>query len=217
MRKPLEHMKIFADRRARLEPQMQGSALILTSPMETIRNGSVHNLFRQDSNLYYLTGFEEPESVFVYRPGMKPETIMFVRDKDPDKEIWDGFRFGLEGTKSEFRMEQVYKISDLENMLPDLLKGLEKVFYRFNKNSEFDRKIQSVLETVKSNAGRSGFGILPIFDADELIGELRVIKSDSDLQNLRRACEISAEAHIEVMKYVKPNMNEREAYGFFFH
>jgi Xaa-Pro aminopeptidase len=217
MRKPLEHMKIFADRRARLEPQLQGSALILTSPMETIRNGSVHNLFRQDSNLYYLTGFEEPESVFVYRPGMKPETIMFVRDKDPDKEIWDGFRFGLEGTKSEFRMEQVYKISDLENMLPDLLKGLEKVFYRFNKNSEFDRKIQSVLETVKSNAGRSGFGILPIFDADELIGELRVIKSDSDLQNLRRACEISAEAHIEVMKYVKPNMNEREAYGFFFH
>ncbi len=196
---------------------MQGAALVLSSPKEAIRNGSVHFPFRQDSNLYYLTGFEEPGAIFIYRPGMTPETVMFVREKDAERETWDGFRFGTQGTKTEFRMDQVYNVSEFEKVAADLFKGIEKVYYRFNKNSELDRKMHGILETVKTNAGRSGFGILPVFDADEFLGEFRVIKSETDLQNVRRACEITAEAHLDTMKYIKPGMTEREAHGYFIY
>ena len=215
MRSPLENQKIFSDRRQRLSSLIQGSALIVSSPEETIRNGSVGNPFRQDSNLYYLTGYEEPGSIFVFRPGMNPETILFVRKKDLERETWDGFRFGPEEAQKQFRMEKTYPIEDFQKEIVGLLKGADKLYYRNFKNAEMDFKIKEALLALKTSQGRSGFCLLPVFDADELLGELRVIKSEAELAVHRQACELTSEAHIELMKYAKPGMNERELHGYF--
>lgn len=217
MRKPTENMRLFKERRQKLAELTAGSAVIVASPEEKVRNGSVHFPFRQDSNLYYLTGFEEPESVLVFRPGMSPETVMFVRKKNPERETWDGFRFGPEAVESQFQIDKCYPIEDFSTAIIDLLKGVEKIYYRLFKNPHMDVKIEDALLSLKSSLGRTGIGLLPILDADELIGELRVKKSDLDLQNHRRACEITAEAHLEVMKYIKPGMNEREVHGYFIY
>jgi Xaa-Pro aminopeptidase len=215
MRKPRENIKIFAERRTRVAEQMQGAVLILASTPETIRNGTVHHPFRQDSNLYYLTGFEEPDSIFVFRPGMKPETVMFVRVKNIERETWDGFRFGPEATESEFRIDKAYPYEEFDKLLPQLLKGADKVYFRRHKNPQVDLQVDEALLNLKASQGRTGFGLLPIYDADEFLGEFRVKKGEADIANMRKACELSAEAHIETMKYTQPGMTERELHGHF--
>ena len=217
MRKPLENVKVFVERRARLAEKMPGQALLLASPQEAIRNGTVHFPFRQDSNLYYLTGFEEPETVLLFRPGLKPETVLFVRTKNPERETWDGFRYGPEATQSEFKIDQTYPIEKLESLLPELLTPVEGLYYRMYRNTEMDRKVEAALVQTKALKGRSGFGLLPVRDSDELLGELRVMKAEQDLSNHRQACEISAQSHLEVMKKIRPNMNEREVHGLFIY
>lgn len=217
MRRPLENIKIFADRRALVAEKMLGSAMILAAPPEYIRNGSVHYPFRQDSNLYYMTGFEEPDSLFLFRPGMTPESVLFCRKKNPQRETWDGFRFGPEAAQSEFRIDKTYPLEDFETLASELLKGVDQLYYRYYKNPDVDIKIQSVLQNLRTNQGRTGYGLLPVFDSDEFLGEFRVKKTDSDLANHRRACELSSEAHNETMKYLKPGMCEREVHGFFIH
>lgn len=217
MRKPLENLKIFADRRARLGDMINGSALLVASPPEYIRNGTVHHSFRQDSNLYYLTGFEEPETVFLFRPGLKPETVLFVRTKNPERETWDGFRYGPEGAQTEFKIDKVYPIEEFDQQVVGLLKGVEKLYYRFYKNPEMDNKVGEALRALRLSQGRTGYGLLPVHDADELLGELRVKKADQDLLNHRQACELTAEAHLETMKYLRPGMSEREIHGFFIY
>jgi len=217
MRKPLESMKIFAERRAQVAARIPGDALILTAAPESVRNASVQHPYRQDSNFYYLTGFEEPESIFVFRPGMTPETVLFVRKKNIERETWDGFRFGPDATQTEFRMDKTYPIEEFDHMAPQLLKGVEKLYYRRFKNPHVDEKVDQALLSLKSTQNRTGFGLLPICDADEFLGELRIKKGETDLANMRKACDISSEAHAEVMKYIKPGMSEREVHGYFIY
>lgn len=217
MRSALENIQIFKERQSRLSELAPGSAIIVASPEEKVRNSSVHYPFRQDSNLYYLTGFEEPESVLVFRPGMTPESVLFVRIKDVDRETWDGFRFGPEAAEEHFAVQKALPISDLEKELPKLLKGVDRLYYRRFKNDVVDKIVDQSLLSLKQSLGRTGYGLLPVFDADELLGEMRVIKSEHELHNLRRAAQISAEAHNETIKYIRPGMNEREVHGFFIY
>lgn len=217
MRKMKYDLKQFEERRKKLGALIDGSALILASHPEHVRNGDVHHPYRQDSNFFYLTGFEEPGSVFVFRPGKSPETILFVRKKDPSKETWEGFRYGTQLAKEVFGVDEAYCIEDFEEKAPELLKDVVDVYYSLFHNQQFDLRIQKVFETVKSNSGRSGKGNLNIKDSYPLIGELRVHKSAYEMETMLRACEISAEAHAEVMKNIKPGMNEREINGLFLY
>lgn len=217
MRKPLENVRIFADRRQRVAGPLQGAALVLAAAPERIRNGSVPYAFRQDSNFYYLTGFEEPDSIFIFRPGMTPETVLFVRKKNLEREIWDGFRFGPEAAQSEFRMDKTYPIDEFPTIAPQLFKGLEKIYYRRFKNEQVDRQLDEALLSLRAAQSRSGCGILPIHDADEFLGEFRLKKTEPEIANLRKACEISSEAHFETMKYLKAGVSEREMHGYFLY
>lgn len=213
MRKPTINLKVVAERRKKVAQQIQGSALIVASHPEHIRNHDVHFPYRQDSNLYYLTGFEEPESVLVMRPGQTPETIMFVRRRDRERETWDGFRYGPEGVEKEFGIEKVYPIDEFDKVMPGLLKTCNSVYYRMLKNPEADRWVMKVIDAARLQQGRSGVGLLPIFDADELLGEMRVIKSEAELEDQREACEISAQGHIAAMKFTRPGVTERQVQG----
>ena len=210
MRSSLENPKIFATRREALAKKLNGAALIVASHPEHIRNHDVHYAYRQDSNLYYLTGFEEPESILLFRPGLSPETVLFVRKRDRERETWDGFRFGPEGTEEVFKIDKAYPIDEFETIAPKLLNEFTEVYYSLYKNPKVDQKFQAVQEKLKSLRGRLGYSLLTVFDADDLIGEMRLFKSDSEIENLRTACDIGSKAHIAAMKFARPGVNERQ-------
>lgn len=217
MRKPTFDMNVFAQRRQQLGKQISGSALIVAAHPEHIRNHDVGFPYRQDSNLFYLTGFEEPESFLVFRPGLSPETVMFVRRRDPERETWDGFRYGPEGVEREFKIDKVYPIDEFEKVAPQLLKEVDGLYYRLYKNAEADARVQKVLETVRQQQGRTGYGLLSIHDADTLLGEMRLVKSEYELTQLREACEISAQAHLAAMRFTRPGVSERQIQGVLAH
>jgi Xaa-Pro aminopeptidase len=213
-RKPTENIEIFKRRRDRVVKAMSpNSALIVAANPEMVRNDDVHYPYRQDSNIYYLTGFEEPESFLLLRPGKNPESVMFVREKNIERETWDGFRFGPEGTKKEFGIDEVHPISSFPQKAAELLKGFDEVYYRLFKNDEADKLVQNLLLDLKRIYGRSGYGLMTIKDADTFLGEFRLKKNEDDLRNQRKACEISAAAHLKAMKMTKPGISERQIQG----
>ncbi|HPI39480.1 MAG TPA: aminopeptidase P family protein [Pseudobdellovibrionaceae bacterium] len=216
-RKPIIDMKIFSDRRRMLGQQIDGSALLIAANPEYIRNHDVEYPYRQDSNFFYLTGFEEPESFFLFRPGRDPQTVMFVRKKDIEMETWTGFRYGPEAVEKEFKIDKVYPIDEFEKVAPDLLKGIETLYYRLYKNPEADAQVQKVLEKTRKLQGRTGYGLMNIHDADILVGEMRLIKSDYEIDQIRTACEISAQGHFAAMRFVRPGVTERQVQGVLAH
>lgn len=217
MRKPTENPEIFKRRRKKITAQLGGAALLVAAHPEQIRNDDVHHSYRQDSNLYYLTGFEEPESFLLIRPNHVPETVMFVREKNVERETWDGFRFGPEGVKRDFLIDEVFQIDQFADKAVELLKGFEEVYYRLFKNPEADQKVEEVLKKLKRAHGRSGYGLLTVKDADTFIGEFRLKKDEDDLVNQRKACQITAEAHVAAMKYARPGVSERQVQAVLSH
>lgn len=217
MRKPIFDMNIFSERRRKVGQEISGSALIVASHPELIRNHDVHFPYRQDSNLFYLTGWEEPESILLFRPGLIPESVMFVRRRDPERETWDGFRYGPEGCEREFKIDKAYPIDEFTKVAPQLLKEVDSIYYRLYKNKEVDEQMQTVVQAVKQMQGRTGYGLLPIHDADVLLGEHRLVKSEYELSQLREACEITAQAHLAAMRFTRPGVNERHIQGVMAH
>ena len=215
MRKARMNVDVFKARRRRLAPLLPNCALILPAWPEYIRNADAYHNYRPESNLYYLTGFEEPEACLVFRPGKTPETVMFVRRKDVERETWDGFRFGLEGTKDVYQVDQTYAYDEFEKLAPEMLRGCDRVYYSMFKNREFDEKFARVMFAMTGWRPRYGIGTPPIEDAQSVIAEMRIRKTEEEVEMMRQACAISAEGHIEMMKATKPGMNERTLHGLF--
>ncbi len=215
MRTPQFSMSIFEERRKKLSPTIKGGALVIAANPEYIRNGDVNYPYRQESNFFYLTGFEEPNSVFVYRPGKKPETVMFVMSKDPAQETWTGFRYGTDGTKANFHIDATYPIEAIRAELPKLLADVDQLFYSLYNDRRFDELILQMVNDLTWSRSRANRGNLPIVDPRALIGELRLRKSSVEVEWHRQACEASGEAHIEVMKAIRPGINERALHGVF--
>ena len=214
----MRHSRIPVDilrkRRAELAKHMEkNSALIIPAHPEYLRNHDVHFPYRQDTNLFYLTGFEEPESVLVFRPGQTPETTLFVRPKDPLRETWDGFRFGPELAEKEFKVDQARLVTALSEQLPELLKAVDKIYYRLNYHLDFDQPLMAALQSVKASRGRSGMGLPAILDPSEVLGEMRVLKSSEEIEWLQKACDITVKAHINAMKFTRPGVSERQIQG----
>jgi Xaa-Pro aminopeptidase len=129
----------------------EGIAIVPTAP-EVIRNRDSHYPYRFDSHFYYLTGFKEPEAVLVLIAGNVNKSILFCRDKDMEREIWDGFRYGPEAAKNEFGFDEAYSISQLDEMLPKLMGNQAKLFYSLGASSEWDVKVTGWLNKVKEQA-----------------------------------------------------------------
>ncbi|MCB0370865.1 MAG: aminopeptidase P N-terminal domain-containing protein, partial [Bdellovibrionales bacterium] len=157
MRKALENVQIFKQRREKVLKNLGNNAMVVAAHPELIRNNDVHYSYRQDSNMYYLTGFEEPESVLILRPGNFPESVLFVRQKNLERETWDGFRFGPELAQQEFQVDKCYPIEEFEKQAVELLKGYEGVYYRLLKNPTFDQKFLNVLDSLRAIQGRTGY------------------------------------------------------------
>ena len=150
-------MSEFNKRRKRLMRKMgKGSIAILPTASVKQRNSDVEHLFRPDSDFLYLTGFDEPETVAVLRPGHKDaEFILFCRERDPEKELWDGLRAGTEGAKENFGADAAFPINELEKTLPGLLRDCKRVFYAMGSHPELDRQLPRWVKQVRQQA-RSG-------------------------------------------------------------
>ncbi len=217
MKFPTHDIHLFKHRRDRLKEFSEGSAFVISSHPECIRNSDVHYEYRQDSNFFYLTGFEEPESFFLFRPGLDPETILFVRPKDALRETWEGFRYGPAQAQKEFKMDKCYPIGELREQLLHLLKPVDKIYYKFGYNTSSDKIIMDIIEQIRISHGRSGMGAKPIYDYSEQLGEMRCIKTDIEIEWQKKACDISTQAHIKAMQITQPGINERQIQGTLIH
>ena len=187
----------------------QDGLLILPSAEEKVRNRDCEYAFRQSSDFYYLTGFNEPEAVLILVPGRaEGEVILFCRRRDKVMEIWNGRRAGQQGAVEDFGMDQAFIIDELEQKLPDLLDGRTSLFFTPGEQSDYDAKIWAAIRMLKMRAGLGRKAPEKVEDADCLIHAARMIKSDDEMAVMRRSCEISSGAHARAMKECKPGMME---------
>jgi Xaa-Pro aminopeptidase len=207
---PKGGIEVFNQRRKQLLEKLKGGVAIIPSAMEYLRNDDVHFPFRQESNFYYLTGFTEPESAIVLDPSSPHPFTLFVRENDPTRELWDGFRYGLDGAAEYFGPNKVYPISEFKGLLPELFKNADQIFYKINQNKEYDQWVFEAIEKARKLRGRTGIGAAAIVDIKQIIGEMRLFKSAEELALLKKATEISAHGHLAGMKICKPGIFEYE-------
>lgn len=200
----------FRQRRQQLLHRMgTGVAVIPTAP-EAIRNRDSHYPYRFDSYFYYLTGFAEPESVLILIAGAQPKSVLFCRDKDLEREIWDGFRYGPEGAREFFGVDEAYSISRLDELAPQLLANQPRLFYALGADTAWDGRVSGWLNQLRAQV-RSGVSAPPdVADVRTLLDDMRLIKAPEEIDTMRRAASISAAAHRRAMRATRPGAMEYE-------
>ena len=211
------HHKEFKQRRDALMARMQdGIAVIPTAP-EVIRNRDSHYPYRFDSYFYYLTGFTEPESVLVLIAGQENKSILFCRDKDIEREIWDGFRYGPEAAKSEFGLDQTYSISQIDTVLPQLMANQSALFYSLGADAAWDARVTQWLNAVKMQTRAGVSAPNTVVDVRQYLDAMRLIKSPFEIDLMRQSAEIAAHAHNRAMQKVVAGKVEYEIEAEFLH
>jgi len=201
---------VYAERRARLAQLMQrGVAVVPTAP-ERSRNRDSHYPYRYDSYFYYLTGFTEPEAVLVLVAGDPGRSILFCRDKDPEREIWDGFRYGLERARTEFHFDESHSIGELDTLLLKLLADQPALHCHLGSDGRWDERMLQALNAVRGQARTGVTAPAAIYDVRALLDEMRLLKDAHELAIMRRAAQISTAAHRRAMGAVKPGRAEYE-------
>ncbi|MDH3688836.1 MAG: Xaa-Pro aminopeptidase [Gammaproteobacteria bacterium] len=204
--------KAVLERRRRGVMQLMGEGIaVIPSAPHFVRNRDVYFGYRPDSDFYYLTGFAEPDTVAVLAPGREQgEFVLFCREKDPEKEVWDGRRAGLEGAVENHGADDAFPIDDINEILPGLLENRSKVFCNMGRYPDFDVKLINWLNQVKrkARAGVSAPGEL--VDLNYILHELRLVKRVEEIRVMKRAARVSAAAHRRAMQICKPGMMEYE-------
>ena len=206
----------YADRRSKLGAMLpKNSAVVIAGAAVQYRNADSSHAFRQDSNFWYLTGFNEPEStlVLLINENKDVQSIAFVPKKDALKEIWDGYRAGPNGAVKDHGFDLAFDNTEIDERLPDLLAGYNQIFYPVGKSQKLDADVIDWIKTARSKDRHSS--PIDIADASSKIGNERLIKDKDEIEIMKKACQISAEAHVEAMKFVKPGMNEQELEAFY--
>ena len=184
------------------------SVAIIPGAHDTRRSNDTHYRFRQDSDFFYLTGFEEPDSVAVIKADAEKKYTLFVRPRDPEREIWDGRRAGVEGAKSEFGADESFPIAEFESKLTEFLDGAGVLYYRLGVDSDLDNTIIKEISRMRSSNRKPVHPPQTIVDPATIVHEMRVVKSEDEIAIMQRSADIAAEAHCEAMKVVRPGMQE---------
>lgn len=207
----------FKQRRQTLMTRMgDGIAIIPTAP-EAIRNRDSHYPYRFDSYFYYLTGFTEPEALLVLIAGTQPKTILFCRNKDMEREIWDGFRFGPDAVKTEFAFDEAYSIEQIDVLLPQLLANQPTLFYSLGADAVWDAKVTQWLNSVRMQARTGVSAPNNIVDVRQYVDVMRLVKSPFEIDLMRRSANIAAQAHNRAMQRAIPGKMEYEIEAEFLH
>lgn len=204
-------MNIFEQRRKRFMSHMQdGVAVFFAAPIRK-RNNDVDYDYRQDSDFYYLTGFEEPESVCILAPSNPVQQYtLFVLPRDPEKETWTGIRNGVEGAIKNFGANRAHTINELSDVLPQFLQNNQRLYYSINRNPEADRIVFNTMDQVREMHRTGIYPPHEIIDPLEILSEMRLIKTPEDLEILQKAIDLSVKGHIAAMTSAKPGKFEYE-------
>ena len=200
----------FARRRKNLMSLMEpGSIAIIPSAREQVRSRDTHYAFRQDSDFFYLSGFAEPDAVLVLIPGRRHgQFVIFCRERDPAMEVWNGYRAGPEGVCERFAADDAFPIGDIDEILPGLIEGRDRVYYSMGRSAEFDRQIMGWVNTIRAKEASGAVPPGEFTDLDHLLHELRLYKSAAELRILRRAGAITGRAHQRAMAACRPGLFE---------
>lgn len=209
----------FARRRQELMGIMEPNSIaVLPAAPERTRNRDVEYPYRQNSDFWYLTGFPEPEAVMVLLPGREHgEYVLFCRDRDRAMEIWNGYRAGPEGAVADYDADDAFPIGDIDEILPGLIEGRERVYYDLGHDAEFDRRlmgwVNSIRERVRSGAQPPGEFVALAHH----LHDMRLFKSAGEIKLMRKAASISAGAHVRAMQAVRPGMMEFQLEAEYIH
>jgi Xaa-Pro aminopeptidase len=204
--------KEFARRREQLMRMVGvgGIAILPAAPVRT-RSRDVEYRFRQDSDFYYLTGFAEPEAVIVLAPGRdNGEYLLFCRDRDPEKELWDGKRAGQDGAVRDYAADDAFPIDDIDDILPGIMESCSRVYYTMGLYSEFDARIADWLNSLRGREARGVHTPREFVALDHLLHDMRLYKSRDEISAMRRSARIAVQAHTRVMQFVRPGLYEYE-------
>lgn len=200
----------YARRRKALMAEMEPNSIaILPAAPMYIRNRDVEHIYRQDSDFQYLSGFPEPEAVIALIPGREHgEYVLFCRERDPARELWDGLRAGQDGAISEYGADDAFPIGDIDDILPGLIEGRSRVYYAIGSNQEFDHRLMEWINTIRSKARQGAQPPNEFVALDHLLHDLRLYKSANEIKVMKHAAEISARAHIRAMQASRAGLYE---------
>ena len=204
---PLQ-VKPFKARRSRLARSLASGVVVLATAPERHRNADTHYDYRWDSGFYYLTGFREPEAVLVMVLGAKPRSILFCRDKDLEREIWDGFRFGPEAAREAFGFDEAYPYEQLDARLPELLSNEDSLHTPVGFDPAWDLRVAGWLNAVRAKVRTGVTAPAQIRDVRADVNNMRLFKDETEVAIMRRAGAISSEAHARAMRTAAPGKRE---------
>jgi len=184
---------------------------IFPAAPERTRTNDIEYPYRQRSDFHYLTGFPEPGAVCVLQPGhASEEYVLFVRPRDREKETWTGRRAGVEGALAEYGASMAYPIDELDQRLPKAIAERNQLYYAMDRDEVFTRRVVGWLENAQLTRPRTGRGPTGLLDARPPVHEMRLRKQPDELERMRRAIAISAEAHLAAMREARPGDWEYE-------
>ncbi|MBL8857754.1 MAG: aminopeptidase P N-terminal domain-containing protein [Planctomycetes bacterium] len=192
------------------------AAAVIPTATHKVRNHDCEYRFRPDSDFWYLTGFDEPDAVLVLVPALAttksqgPRTILYLREKDREREIWTGRRLGVAAAPAALAVDEARPIEKLWDDLPQLLKNVERIVWRTGPDEARDREMLHVISKLRASAKGPVVPPLELLDPAPLLHELRLMKSPAEIEVMRRAARITKEAHIQAMRRAQPDLNERE-------
>ncbi len=209
--RPPWNPELFAANRARFFAGLGVDAALLFGAPHVVRNGDAEFRYRQSSDVFYLTGWEDPEVAVLFRPGAEQPFVMFVQPKNPDMEVWTGRRWGPEGAMSRFGADQALPYSELGERLPDLLQGYRNLHYRFAEDADRDQLLIGALVKARRKARKNGLQVPDAFmDPSRVLHELRLFKQPLELERLERAVALTTDAHLAAMRATAPGVFEFE-------
>jgi Xaa-Pro aminopeptidase len=209
----------FARRRRQLAKQMgRDSIAILPAAPQRVRNSDTHYAYRQDSDFHYITGFGEPEAVAVLVPGRpQAEYILFVRERDPSRETWDGRRAGPAGAVRQYGADDAFPISDIDEILPGLIENRARVYYTMGAYPDFDQRVVGWVNGLRSQARQGRHAPLEFVALDHVLHDMRLYKSRVELDLMRAAARIASRAHVRAMRFARPGRMEYEVMAELVH
>jgi Xaa-Pro aminopeptidase len=200
----------FARRRKNLMGMMDKHTIaIIPGAREVTRSRDTEYPFRQNSDLFYLTGFEEPDAVLVLVPGRRQgQVVLFCRERDPDMELWNGYRLGPEGAVAYLGVDDAFPIEDLDEILPGLIEGTQRIYYSMGHDDVFDQRVMGWVNQIRKLVRTGAAPPADFTDLAFLLHEQRLIKSAAEVRVMRKAGEISAAAHVRAMQECQPGRYE---------
>lgn len=203
-------LNAYRHRRERVLQALGEGVMVIATAPEAVRNRDAHHPYRFDSYFYYLTGFTEPEAVLVLVGGQQPRQILFCREKNQEREIWDGFRHGPEAAREAFGFDAAHAIAELDEQMPHLLENQAALHFAIGHDSAWDARVVGWLNAVRAKTRSGVQAPEQLLDARRLLDEMRLFKDDFELELMRRAADISVVAHIAAMRATRPGRHEHE-------